>query len=63
MSKIPVEPLEKRIPFNKSVRRKVVLAFEELCKELSLNSSNVTEELLINFVNEFREKKIRRKRK
>jgi hypothetical protein len=42
--------LEKKIPFNRSIRRGVVIAFMETCKELGVEPSPMTEQLLLDFV-------------
>lgn len=48
--------MEKKIPFNASVRRKVVLEFKNVCKDLGLCShSPLTEELLLEFINNVRQ--------
>lgn len=42
--------MEKKIPFNASVKRKVVLDFETVCFELGLEKSPMVEELLLTFI-------------
>ena len=46
--------MEKKIPFNASVRRKVVLEFKNVCGELGLGISPMTEELILQFVIDYR---------
>lgn len=43
------EPLEKKIPFNRSIKRGVVLAFADTCDKLGVDINTMTEELLKNF--------------
>lgn len=44
------EPLQQKIPFNRSVRRGVVIAFERACKDLGVGVSPMTEQLLLEFL-------------
>jgi hypothetical protein len=50
------ETLDKKIPFNRSVRRGVVLAFEGVCRDLGVGMSPMTEELLLEFINSVKTK-------
>ena len=43
MGRKKVDPLLKRIPFNKSIKRGVILAFEQVCEELEVSPNDVTE--------------------
>jgi len=47
-------PMEKKIPFNSSVRRCVVLEFENVCDDLGIGKSPMTEELLLEFIKKIR---------
>jgi hypothetical protein len=51
------EALDKKIPFNRSVRRGVALAFEGVCRDLGVGMSPMTEELLLEFINSVKNKK------
>lgn len=44
------EPLEKKIPFNRSIKRGVVLAFDATCENIGIDRNTMTEELLKNFI-------------
>ena len=46
--------MEKKIPFNASVRRKVVLEFKNVCDELGFGISPMTEELILQFILDYR---------
>lgn len=47
-----LEPLKKKIPFIRSVSRKTVLAFSQLCESYELDQNDAIEEIMINFINE-----------
>lgn len=44
------EALQQKIPFNRSVRRGVAVAFEKACKDLGVGISPMTEQLLLEFL-------------
>ena len=50
----PVPDLEKKIPFNLSVRRKVRITFEQICYDLGVSHNEIAEGLFTNFINEFK---------
>lgn len=50
----PVLPMEKKIPFNLSIRRKVRIEFENVCVELGISHNEIAEGLFTNFINDIR---------
>jgi hypothetical protein len=42
--------LEKKIPFNLSIKRKVVLDFNKTCADMGVSKNEIAEELLLEFL-------------
>lgn len=49
-----VAPLEKKIPFNCSIRRKVVLVFKDECTSAGLDRNEILEEFMLSFVRQIK---------
>lgn len=49
--------LDVKIPFNRSVKRKVVLEFGNICKELGVEQAPMLEEILLTFIKDYRKPK------
>lgn len=49
--------LNVKIPFNRSIKRKVVLEFESVCNELGVEQSPMLEEILLTFIKDYRKPK------
>lgn len=45
-----VPPMKKKIVFGVAIKREVVIAFENKCKELGINKSNLIESLMEEFI-------------
>ena len=44
-------PLDKKVPFNKSIRQGLVIEFEKKCELLALDSNLLVESMLQGFLN------------
>jgi hypothetical protein len=44
-----VAPLDKKIPFNSSISRRVVLSFIFECEQAGLDKNNILEEFMLDF--------------
>jgi hypothetical protein len=49
--------LEIKIPFNRSVRRKVVIEFGNICDEIGVDQAPMLEEILLTFIKDYRKPK------
>lgn len=51
-----IDPLEKKIPFNRSIKRKVAIEFESVLNELGFNDlNNGLEVILESFIKDYRD--------
>ena len=56
MGRKKVDPLLKRIPLNKSVKRGVILAFDNTCENLGLSPNDIIENLMVEFIQDLNNK-------
>ena len=47
-------PLEKKMPYNLSIKKKLVLEFENICEEIGTDRNTMVSELLLTFIKNYR---------
>ena len=45
-----LDPLDKKIPMNLSIQRKVVLDFNKTCENMGISKNDIAQELMLGFL-------------